>query len=278
MTKAAKQAVKAIQERSNQFKPDIGIILGSGLGGVAEALEDVIILPYEEIPGMPPCGVVGHGGQLFLGQLHGIKVAALQGRAHFYEGHDNDTAKTLVRVLKLLGCQQLFITNAAGSMQKAIQPGSLVLISDHINFQFRNPLVGPNDEEFGPRFIGLEDAYNPKLREQMHTIAKDKKINLYDGVYVGVLGPSFETPTEIKAFVSLGGDVVGMSTISEVITAAHCGLETCVISAVSNMAAGMSPEKISHEVTLKGAKKTAQDLQVLILGFIEQYAKQSVKL
>ncbi len=271
MTYLAKEAARVIKERAQNFIPKIGIICGSGLGALAEAIESPIIIPYTEIPGFPQCSVEGHGGNLFLGLLKGVPVVCLQGRAHYYEGVDNEAIQTLVRTLKLLGCETLVATNSAGSLRPAVKPGSLVIINDHINMQFRSVLSGPNDDEFGPRFIGLEDAYDPKLRQQFHTAGQSLGLNLHEGVYIAVLGPFFETPAEIRAFATLGADMVGMSTVPEVIVARHCGLRVAAISVITNLAAGMNPQQLSHEETLDNANLASANLIQLILNFVGSY-------
>ena len=208
---------------------------------------------------------------MYLGYLNGLPVACLQGRAHFYEGISHEVAQTYVRTMKLLGCESILITNASGSMRESVQPGDLVVIKDHINFQFTNVLHGHNDDRFGPRFIGMEDTYNVALRDQLFSAADKLDIKLAQGTYLGVLGPSFETPAEIHAFRTLGGDVVGMSTLNEVITAHHCGLKLAVVAVITNMAAGMSAEKLSHDVTLAGAAKASEQLKKLVLQFVADY-------
>jgi xanthosine phosphorylase len=271
MTQSAYLAAEIISKKAPGFKPILAITLGSGLGEVADLLEDAIKIPYTELPDFPPCTVAGHAGNLYLGKLNGLPVACLQGRAHFYEGVSNTIAKTYVRTMKLIGCEAMLLTNAAGSMREDVTPGDLVLIQDHINFQFTNVLVGHNENDFGDRFIGMDDAYDMNMRNKLLSIAKNENIHLKQGVYFGVLGPSFETPAEIRAFKTLGGDVVAMSLINEVITARHCGMKIAAISAISNMAAGMSDVKISHELTLSGVKMATEKLKKLVLEFVSQY-------
>ena len=272
MTERAYQTALLIQQKCPDFSPEYAIILGSGLGSLAEQITDPCIISYDELPGFPDCSVKGHVGALHLGFLHGVPVACLQGRAHLYEGIDNSIIQTLIRTLKLLGCHTLLATNASGSLRADVPPGHLVLLNDHINMQFNNPLVGKNDDRFGDRFIGMEDAYDPDLRQQFSSLAQKCEIPLTEGVYIGVLGPSFETPAEIRAFKILGADAVGMSTIPEVICARHCGMKVAVIAVITNLAAGMSEQKLSHEVTLSGAALGQQNLITLVNAFFKQQA------
>lgn len=269
MTHSAIAAAKIIQEKAKGFKPKLAITLGSGLGVIADLLTDAVKIPYTDLPDFPPCTIAGHAGYLHLGYLNGLPVACLQGRAHYYEGVSNTVAKTYVRTMKLIGCEAIFLTNAAGAMREDIAPGDLVLIHDYINFQFTNVLQGHNDDDFGPRFLGVEDIYDPALREKLSSVAAELNIPLKKGVYFAVLGPQFETPAEIKCFRNMGGDVVAMSAINEVVTAHHCGMKVVMVSAVTNMAAGMSTQKLSHELTLSGAKLAADKLKALVLGFVK---------
>jgi xanthosine phosphorylase len=271
MTQSAIQAAKIIAQKAPGFQPKLAMTLGSGLGELADLLEDVIKIPYGDLPDFPPCTVAGHAGNLYLGKLHGLPVAFLQGRAHYYEGVSNTVAKTYIRTLKLIGCESILITNAAGSMRNHITPGDLVLITDHINFQGTNVLCGHNDDDFGPRFVGMDDAHDSKHREKFLSIANQLQIDLKQGVYFAVLGPNFETPAEIRAFQTLGGDVVAMSAINEIITARHCGMRVAMISVISNMAAGLSEQKISHELTLSGVKLATEKLKNLVLEFVKEY-------
>ncbi|MCX7126047.1 MAG: purine-nucleoside phosphorylase [Gammaproteobacteria bacterium] len=270
MTQSAINAAKIIQQKAPGFKPKFAMTLGSGLGDLVDLLKEVVKIPYTDLPDFPPCTVVGHAGNLYLGKLNGVPVAFLQGRAHLYEGVSNLVAKTYVRTMKLIGSEFFFITNAAGSMREETVPGDLVLINDYINFQFQNILSGHNDDDFGPRFLGMEDAYDLNLRTQLLTTAEELKIPLKQGVYFAVLGPQFETPAEIRCYKNMGGDVVAMSAINELVTAHHCGMKVVMVSAVTNMAAGMSDTKISHELTLSGAVKCAERMKKLVLGFVEK--------
>lgn len=268
-TQCPKKAAEVILAGLNDIKPKLGLILGSGLGGLADHIEDAIIFDYSDIPGFPVSTVAGHAGRLVIGLLNGMPVACLQGRVHTYEGAAPENVKMLVRTLKLIGCERLLITNASGSLRPEVRPGNLMLISDHINFQPGNPLIGPNDEEYGPRFISMEDAYDPDMRSQLTTIARSLNISISQGVYISVTGPMFETPAEINAFKILGASAVGMSTVPEVIVARHCGLKLAVIAAITNLAAGMSEEKLSHEGTLYYAQQSSHNMMRLIKAYME---------
>ena len=250
------------------LRPRLAIILGSGLGDIANALTDVVKISYQDLVDFPHCTVAGHAGVLHIGNLNGVPVACLQGRAHWYEGVSPLVAQTYIRTLKLMGCESLLITNAAGSMREEIKTGDLVLIEDYINFQGKNVLAGPNDEDFGPRFPSVQNIFNPSMRQQLLDTAKKMQIDLKTGIYFAVLGPQFETPAEIRAFRILGGDVVAMSAINEIVTAHHCGMRVAMISVISNMASGMSNEIISHDLTLAGAKIAAEKLKKLLLAHI----------
>jgi xanthosine phosphorylase len=260
------EAYEYIQQKSNGFKPTIGLVLGSGLNNLAEQLEEPITIPYREIPGFLECNVAGHQGTLLLGTLGGVKVACLQGRSHYYEGKPHEAMLVPIRTLKLLGCENLILTNAAASLRTEVQPGSLVVITDHINFQFQNPLVGPNDDSFGPRFPSLQQTYDKDLISIASEEAQKLNLKLWTGVYLATLGPSYETPAEIRAYKILGADVVGMSTVPEAIIASHCGMKVLAISTITNMACGMSDEFLTHEAVLQVAKKVATDLSRLLLN------------
>lgn len=263
------QAAEKIQQRVKDFRPTIGIILGTGSGDIAQQVEPVEVIPYSDLPGFFECSVAGHEGQMVLGYLKGHPVACLKGRAHYYEGYESEKVLNLIRTLKLIGCERLFITNAAASLNPEVGPGSLVLINDHINFQFKNPLVGKNDDRFGPRFPDLTVAYSAALRKVALETAKKLGVRLVEGVYMGVLGPCYETPAEIRAFRTWGVDVIGMSTVPEVIVARHCGLEVLAVSIVSNLAAGLSGEILTHEDVLAVGEVAAKDLALLLGGVLE---------
>ena len=251
------------------FKPTIGIVLGSGLGQFADELEDSTVISYEELPGFPKTTVQGHGGKLILGYWNGIGVVCLQGRAHTYEGLENyETVKNYVRTLKLLGCTYFIATNASGSLREDVGPGELMLITDHINLQPSNPLIGPNDDEFGPRFYPLDNAYDKTMRTDLLSIAQKNSIALNQGIYISVLGPHYETAAEIKAFKIMGADAVGMSTVPEVLVANHCGLKVAVIAMITNYATGLSKTSHSHEEVVKMASGAAVKLNTLLKQYI----------
>ena len=251
------------------FKPAVGVVLGSGLGKFAEELEDSVSINYEELPGFPNITVHGHGGKLILGYWKGVAVVCLQGRAHTYEGLENyETVKTYVRTLKVLGCTYFIATNASGSLREDVGPGELMLITDHINMQPSNPLIGPNDDEFGPRFYPLDNAYDLAMLTDLLAIAQKNSIKLNQGVYISVLGPHYETAAEIRAFKLLGADAVGMSTVPEVLVANHCGLKVAVIAMITNYATGLSQTSHSHEAVVQMASSAAEKLNTLIKQYI----------
>jgi xanthosine phosphorylase len=251
--------------------PRLGLVLGSGLGGLADAVDGATAIPYGDLPGFPVGSVAGHAGRLVLGTLAGTPVVVLQGRAHLYEGIPASDLAIPVRTVRALGAETLVLTNAAGSLNAHAGPGSLMAITDHINMMGANPLAGPNDDELGPRFVGLGDAYDLDLRRALHAAAESEGVALNDGVYLAVAGPSFETPAEIRAFKVLGADAVGMSTVPEVIVARHCGLRVAAVSAITNLAEGMGEEVLSHEHTLASAAVAAKDLQRVLTRFVEDY-------
>ncbi|MFA5960343.1 MAG: purine-nucleoside phosphorylase [Tatlockia sp.] len=264
----AHKAAEKIKTVMPAFKPVIGIVLGSGLGSFAEQLEDSVTLSYADLPGFPAITVHGHGGNLVLGHLNGVGVVCLQGRAHSYEGINHEVVKTYVRTLRLLGCEYFLATNASGSLQEEAGPGELMLITDHINLQPGNPLVGANDEDFGPRFFPLDNAYDASMREQLLTLAKAESIRLHEGVYMAVIGPNYETAAEIRAFRTLGADAVGMSTVPEVLVANHCGLKVAVIATITNYATGLAKTSHNHEAVVEMASFAAEKLNRLVKRFI----------
>ncbi|WP_207477829.1 purine-nucleoside phosphorylase [Arenibaculum pallidiluteum] len=269
MTENARRSAAAVQARVPGFVPRVGIVLGSGLGGFAERIEDAVAIPYGDLPGFPRPSVHGHAGRMVLGSLGGQRVVCLQGRVHLYEGTGPEGVKTLVRTLKLLGCEILVLTNAAGSLRRDVGPGSLMAISDHINLLGTNPLVGPNDDDFGPRFPPMADAWDPALRAVLGQAAARRGVALAEGVYCALLGPAFETPAEVRMVKLLGADAVGMSTVPECIVARHCGLRVVGCAVITNLGVGLDDGEVSHAQTLNAAAGAAGRLEALLTGFLE---------
>lgn len=256
---------KSFLEKKGMAKPEFGLILGSGLGELADEIENALLLDYADIPNWGQSTVVGHAGKLVYGDLAGRKVLALQGRFHFYEGNPLETVTFPVRVMKALGCEGVLVTNAAGGI--GYGPGTLMAISDHINMTGQNPLIGENLDEFGPRFPDMSDAYTAAYREKAHAVADKMGIKLEEGVYIGVTGPTYETPAEIRAFKTMGAHAVGMSTVPEVIVAAHSGMKVLGISAITNFAAGFQSE-LNHEEVVEVTQQ--------IKGNFKEFVKQTL--
>ena len=252
------EATAFIQKQLSE-KPHVGLILGSGLGMLADEIENPVKIKYDVIPGFPVSTVEGHAGQLVIGELEGVNVIAMQGRFHFYEGYGLDAVTFPVRVMKQLGVEKLFVTNAAGGVNESFEPGNLMLITDHINNTGQNPLMGPNDNEQGVRFPDLSQAYDRKLQSLAKDVATELSLDLKAGVYVWNTGPSYETPAEIKMLQKVGGDAVGMSTVPEVIVARHVGLDVLGISCISNMAAGILDQPLNHEEVIETTEKVRED-------------------
>jgi purine-nucleoside phosphorylase len=256
----AAAAVRALTDVS----PVVGVVLGSGLGAFADALEDAVEIPYDDIPGWPQATALGHAGTLVVGSFDGVPVAVMRGRAHLYEGLPPAKVVFGIRVLGLLGIRTLVLTNAVGAIDDRLRPGQLALISDHINLQAQSPLVGPNDESLGPRFPDMSNAYDADLRAAAREAAGRLGLELGEGVYAAWLGPAFETPAEIRMLRTLGADLVGMSTAPEVLAARHMGIRCLAISCVTNLAAGVSPEPIDHEQVLEIGARAAGSLVSLL--------------
>lgn len=261
-------AAEAIAARAPGFRPRIALILGSGLGSLADAIADPVVIPYADLPGFHVSTVAGHAGRLVLGELAGVPVACLQGRAHVYEGVEPAALRAPIRALRAAGAEALVITSASGSLRPEVGPGRLLLVEDHINLMGVNPLLGPNDDEIGPRFPSMRDAYDPGLRAALRAAAQELDIPVTEGVYLAVAGPTFETPAEIRAFRRLGADAVGMSMVPEAIVARHCGLKVAGIATITNLAEGMSADTLSHEQTLRSAERAAGDVRRLVEGFL----------
>ena len=270
------EAVARIREES-ALEPLVGVVLGSGLGGLADELDARVGLAYQDIPGWPVSTAVGHAGTLALGTLGGVPIAVMRGRAHLYEGIAADRVAFGVRVLARLGIRSLVVTNAAGGINTGYRPGLLVLISDHVNLQGTSSLVGPNDDALGPRFVDMSDAYDAELRARAREAAERLGIELGEGVYAAWLGPQFETPAEIRCMRSVGGDLAGMSTVQEVIAARHMGIRVLGISVVTNMAAGVLPEKIDHEAVLEVGSSTAGSLTALLRELVLAAARTALE-
>lgn len=263
---AAADAAQVIRERVG-VEPAIGMILGSGLGGIAAMIGDAVRIPYRDVPGFPSATVPGHAGELILGTLEGKNVAALSGRFHIYEGHGAALAGFPVRVLHALGAQTLIVSNAAGGARAELAPGSLVLITDHINLMFTNPLTGPV-EDGDIRFPDMSEPYDPELRSLARRVANEKGIVLRDGVYLALPGPAYETKAEVRMVQTLGGDVVGMSTVPEVIVARARGMRVLGFSCVTNLACGLAAAPITHEEVLETTARVAAQLQDVVRGVI----------
>jgi purine-nucleoside phosphorylase len=254
-------------------KPKIGIILGSGLGIYVDQIKNKTIIPYQDIPHFKRTTVEGHEGRLIIGEVEGVIVAALQGRHHPYEGHPMEEIVHPVRTLAALGIEMLFLTNASGGINLNYHPGDLVAIEDHINLSGRNPLVGPNMAELGPRFPDMSNAYDVELRDLLKKVAANHRVDLKSGVYCSVLGPTYETPAEIRFLRIIGADLVGMSTVPEVIAANHLGLKVAGVSCVTNYAAGIKPEKLSHADVKKVAEKAMVGFATILTETISELRK-----
>lgn len=259
-----------LKTRLNGFEPEIALVLGSGLGALAEQIKNPVTVKYQEISGFPQSTVSGHQGCFVAGCLNGRKVLCMQGRVHLYEGHSPQIVSQIVKSFKLLGIKTLVVTNAAGSLTKQIPAGSVMLITDHINLSFNNPLIGPNDEALGPRFPDMSNAYDKSLRQIALKTAQELGIGLKQGVYLMVSGPNFETAAEVKAFGILGGDAVGMSTVPEVISATHVGIKVLGFSVITNLGTGLQEQAQSHAETLNVASQAADRLTTLLNKLFER--------
>ena len=243
-----KNVTRVIENLSGCFKAKTACVLGSGLSILADELENKKVIPYDSLPGFDQCTVLGHDGNFVFGEIDGVKVLFLQGRPHWYEDRTSSSFHIFIQAIKAFGCERILMTNAAGSLDSKIPVGAMVSITDHINLQFRNPLIGISNAG-NSCFVGMENAYDKEFRDELHHIASSNKLRLYEGVYTSTLGPCFETPAEINAFRVLGGQVVGMSTVPEVITARYYGLKVAVVSLISNLAAGCGDKELSHAPT-----------------------------
>jgi purine-nucleoside phosphorylase len=268
-------AAAAYVRSKTSLQPEAGVILGSGLGDVVDAVEIEASIPYGEIPGAKASTVMGHQGRMIFGRAHGHPggrpVVLMQGRVHFYEGYEMGEVMFLTRVLGRLGVKRLIVTNAAGGVNTSFTPGDLMLISDHINFMGVNPLRGPNVEGLGVRFPDMSDAYSEELRDIARQVATKLDLILQEGVYLALSGPTYETPAEIRAFRTLGVDAVGMSTVPEVIAAAHMGIQVLGISCITNMAAGILKQKLSHQEVIDTTTRVQKEFTALVLGVLERF-------
>jgi purine-nucleoside phosphorylase len=265
-------AATAYIRGKSSIQPRIGIILGSGLGGFAAQVTDAVTIPYAEIPNFPQSTVAGHSGRLVLGTIGNIPVAVMQGRVHAYEGYSPQQVTFPMRILGGLGIQSVIVTNAAGGIRTTLHQGELVALCDHINLTGINAAAGPNDDRLGPRFFDMSSAYSLRLRRAAVSEAAKQGFTLTKGIYLAVLGPSYETPAEIRAFRTLGADLVGMSTVHEVIIARHMGIEVLGISLVTNMAAGVLAEPIHHEEVMATGRKVEQQFTALLTALVPQIA------
>ena len=261
------EAAEAVRSRIGDLEPAVGLVLGSGLGSLGDEFEEAVRIPYEDLPHWPPVGVAGHSGTLVAGVLEGVPTVALKGRAHLYEGHSAGVATLPVRVMAALGIRALFVSNAAGAINRDFEPGDLMLISDHLNLMGQNPLTGPvvaGDD----RFPDMSDAYDTKLRNLARETALSAEVPLKEGVYAGLLGPSYETPAEIRMLERMGADAVGMSTVPEVIVAGALGLRCFGVSCMTNFAAGISPEPLSHSDVMEVTERVGGQFRALVRAVV----------
>ncbi len=257
----------AVRARTS-LVPDVGIVLGSGLGGLADDLEDPIAIPFDALPGWPAATAPGHVGQLLLGHLGGRPVVMLQGRFHLYEGNDPGLVVQPVLLFHALGARIVILTNAAGGLDPAFGPGTLMVMTDHINLTGRTPLLGPNADALGPRFPDMTDAWSPRLRARLRAAGATEGVDLAEGIYVGLIGPTYETPAEVRMLAGLGGHAVGMSTVLECIAARWVGLEVCGVSLVTNAGAGYSGEPLTHEEVMEAGAIAGPRLAMVIRRFV----------
>jgi purine-nucleoside phosphorylase len=262
-------ALAAAVRARTDLVPEVGIVLGSGLGGLADDLVDPVAIPFADLPGWPAATAPGHAGRLLFGRLGDRPVVMLQGRFHLYEGYDPGLVIQPVLLFARLGARVVVLTNAAGGLDPSFGPGTLMVMRDHINLTGRNPLIGHNADALGPRFADLTDAWSPRLRERLHAAAAEEGVKLAEGVYVGLTGPTYETPAEVRMLAALGGHAVGMSTVLECIAARWIGLEVCGVSLVTNAGAGYTGEPLTHEEVLESGKVAGPRLARVILRFVE---------
>ncbi|MEK3881518.1 purine-nucleoside phosphorylase [Paenibacillus sp. PL2-23] len=268
LTAAHIKEAAAYIEGKISSQPEIGLIMGSGLGVLGDHIENAVVIDYQDIPHFPISTVEGHAGELLIGTLSGRPVLLMRGRFHMYEGYGPELTAFPVRVMKALGVKSLLVTNAAGGINLSFASGNLMLISDHLNLTGKNPLIGPNDNELGVRFPDMSEAYSKRLRAIAQEVAAQQGINVQEGVYAGLLGPSYETPAEIRMLRTLGADAVGMSTVAEVIAARHSGIEVVGISCISNMASGILDQPLSHEEVMETTERVKSQFLGLVTSLI----------
>ena len=266
------EAVRVIESRT-PLRPAIGLVLGSGLGAFAQTLNEPVAIPYREIPHFPVSTAIGHAGELVVGTSGGVPVAVMAGRVHYYEGYRMDQVVFPVRVLGRFGVKILVLTNAAGSVNVTFRPGELMIIDDHINYLGTHPLIGPNDEELGPRFYDMSEAYDPELRGIAEQACVAAGVTVRHGVYIAFTGPSYETPAEIRMARTLGADAVGMSTVPEVLAARHMGIRVVGISCITNMGAGVLKQKLDHREVLEVGERVKAGLMDVLRGIIQGAAR-----
>jgi inosine/guanosine/xanthosine phosphorylase family protein len=269
---ASLQALEAAVRDRTDLVPRIGIVLGSGLGGLADEVEDATAIPFSDLPGWPAATAPGHVGRLVLGRLDGVPVALLQGRLHLYEGNPEGLVVQPALLMGRLGASVVVLTNAAGGVNPAYRAGTLMVIGDHLNLTGRTPLLGPNADEIGPRFPDLTEAWSPRLRQLLHGAGRAEGVDLEEGVYAGLVGPSYETPAEVRMLRTLGADAVGMSTVLEAIAARWAGLELCGVSLVTNPGAGYTGELLSHEEVLAAGAEAGPRLARVLRRFVRDLA------
>jgi purine-nucleoside phosphorylase len=268
----ATEAARYISAQAQGRAPRVAIVLGSGLGGVADAISDPVEIPYGEIPHFPVSTVAGHAGKLIVGSCGGTEVVAMKGRFHFYEGYPMDQVTLPVRAFALMGVRSLVLTNAAGGAAPGLSAGDLMLITDHINMMGDNPLLGPNDDRFGPRFPDMTTVYTPAYQDAAREVARGMGVKLAEGVYLALSGPTYETPAEVRMLRTLGADALGMSTVPEATVARHCGMKIVAFSCITNAAAGMVDQEINHDEVMEVGKRAGEQLSQLIIGLLPRLA------
>lgn len=258
---------RAVRARS-QLIPRVGLVFGSGLGDIAEAVSDATAIPFDDLPGWPAASAPGHAGRILLGELEGVPVVGLQGRLHLYEGHHPRTVVEPVLLMGRLGARTIVLTNASGGVSERFVPGTLMVIADHLNLTGRSPLIGPNDDALGQRFPDLVGTWSPSLRDRLHRAALEEGMRLEEGVYAGLVGPAYETPAEVRMLRTMGADAVGMSTVMEAIAARWAGLELCGVSLITNAGAGITGDALTHEEVLAAANEAGPELARVLRRFV----------